>query len=50
MLKKRILIVDDNAGVRTLVRHLFEAEPDFEIAGEAENGQEAVEKAATVEP
>jgi DNA-binding NarL/FixJ family response regulator len=50
MLKNRILIVDDNAGVRTLVRRLFEVERDFEIVGEAENGREAVEKASILKP
>lgn len=50
MLKNRVLIVDDNGGVRALVRRLFEVERDFEIVGEAENGQEAVEKAAILKP
>ncbi len=44
MSKKRVLVVDDNPVVRSLVRQLFELEPDFEISGEAENGREAVEK------
>ena len=47
---RRVLVVDDNAAVRTLVRQLFVLEPDFEIAGEAENGREAVEKAANLKP
>ena len=47
---RRVLVVDDNAAVRTLVRQLFALEPDFEIAGEAENGREAVEKAANLKP
>jgi DNA-binding NarL/FixJ family response regulator len=50
MPKKRVLIVDDNAGVRSLVRQLFESEPDFEISGEAENGRDAVEKAENLKP
>jgi two-component system nitrate/nitrite response regulator NarL len=50
MPKKRVLLVDDNTAVRLLVRQLFELEPDFEIAGEAENGQEAVDKAANLKP
>jgi DNA-binding NarL/FixJ family response regulator len=48
--KKRVLLVDDNTGVRSLVRQLFESEPDFEISGEAENGREAVEKAQNLKP
>ena len=34
---KRVLLVDDNAVVRSFVRQLFEFQPDFEISGEAEN-------------
>ncbi len=47
---RRVLVVDDNAAVRTLVRQLFALEPDFEIAGEAENGREAVQKVADLRP
>ncbi len=47
---KRILVVDDNAVVRTLVRKLFESQPDFEISGEAENGREAIDKAEQLKP
>jgi two-component system nitrate/nitrite response regulator NarL len=50
MPKKRVLLVDDNPVVRSLVRQLFELEPDFEISGEAENGRDAVEKAGTLKP
>src|SRR6476660_10216912 len=47
---KRILIVDDNAVVRSLVRRLFESQSDFEISGEAENGRDAVDKAEKLKP
>ena len=50
MPKKRVLLVDDNPVVRSLVRQLFELEPDFEISGEAENGRDAVEKAGNLKP
>jgi len=50
MPKKRVLVVDDNCAVRSLVRQLFELEPDFEISGEAENGRDAVEKANNLKP
>jgi two-component system nitrate/nitrite response regulator NarL len=50
MPKKRVLLVDDNPVVRSLVRHLIELEPDFEISGEAENGRDAVEKAENLKP
>jgi DNA-binding NarL/FixJ family response regulator len=47
---KRVLLVDDNAIVRSLVRQLFEQNLDFEIAGEAENGHDAVQKAQKLKP
>jgi DNA-binding NarL/FixJ family response regulator len=47
---KRIFIVDDNAVVRSLVRRLFESQSDFEIAGEAENGRDAIDKAEKLKP
>jgi DNA-binding NarL/FixJ family response regulator len=50
MPKKRVLLVDDNSAVRSLVRRFFELEPDFEISGEAENGRDAVEKAENLKP
>jgi two-component system nitrate/nitrite response regulator NarL len=50
MPKKRVLLVDENPVVRSLVRQLFELEPDFEISGEAENGRDAVEKAENLKP
>ena len=50
MRKKRVLIVDDNFAVRSMVRQVFELEPEFEVSGEAENGVEALQKAATLKP
>jgi DNA-binding NarL/FixJ family response regulator len=50
MSKKRILIVDDNSAVRSLVRQAFELEPDFEVSGQAENGLEALDTAETLKP
>ena len=50
MPKKRVLLVDDNPLVRSLVRQVFELHPDFEISGEAENGRDAVEKAENLKP
>ena len=44
------MLVDDNAIVRSMVRQLFETEEDFVIAGEAENGQEAIEMADNLRP
>lgn len=50
MRKKRVLIVDDNFAVRSMVRQVFELEPGFEVSGEAENGVEALQKAVTLKP
>jgi len=48
--KKRILIVDDMKVVRILLRAIFENEADMEVVGEAENGEEAVDKALALQP
>ena len=45
-----ILIVDDNANIRRLLRSFVEANTSFEICGEAENGADAVEKAKELQP
>jgi DNA-binding NarL/FixJ family response regulator len=41
----RLLIVDDHPIVRDGLRGVFADDPDFEVAGEAGNGREAVELA-----
>jgi DNA-binding NarL/FixJ family response regulator len=41
----RIALVDDQALVRSGFRLILEAQSDFEIVGEAENGREAIELA-----
>jgi DNA-binding NarL/FixJ family response regulator len=46
----RVLIVDDQALVRTGFRMILDAEPDIEVVGEAENGSEAVTQARSLEP
>ena len=47
---KTVLIVDDNAFIRQALCELFTRETDFEVCGEAENGQEAIEKAQQLHP
>jgi signal transduction histidine kinase len=47
--KIRILVVDDEHVLRILIRYLLEEE-GFEIVGEAENGQQAVEMALECKP
>lgn len=46
----RLLLVDDSADLRTLVRVVLAAHPELEVVGEAVNGSEAVEKAAALQP
>lgn len=46
----RILIVDDKESVRTGVRLLLQSRGDWIICGEACDGEEAVEMAATTKP
>jgi DNA-binding NarL/FixJ family response regulator len=45
-----ILIVDDVANIRKLLRSFIETNTSFEVCGEAENGAEAIEKAKELEP
>ncbi|HSP71681.1 MAG TPA: response regulator transcription factor [Gaiellaceae bacterium] len=40
---RRIVVVDDNDGIRLLLRTLIELEPDLVVAGEAADGASAVE-------
>jgi DNA-binding NarL/FixJ family response regulator len=47
---KRILIVDDNAPIRGLVREFIEARPGFEICCEAADGMEGVLKGRELKP
>lgn len=45
-----VLIVDDNAFVRTGLSELFAREPDFEVCGTAENGRAAIDEANRLHP
>jgi DNA-binding NarL/FixJ family response regulator len=47
---KQVLLVDDNQQMRQALRMLFESESDFEVAGEAQHGQEAIDKAEVLRP
>lgn len=40
----RILVADDHAAIRRLLRRLLEAHPDWEVCAEAADGAEVVEK------
>ncbi len=46
----RILIVDDHAVVRRGVRALLESHDGWEVCGEADNGRDAIEKVAELQP
>jgi two-component system chemotaxis response regulator CheB len=46
----RVLIVDDSATTRALVRVVLEASQEIEVIGEAVDGSEAVDQAALLRP
>jgi DNA-binding NarL/FixJ family response regulator len=48
--KYRILIVENHALLRAGLRALLSARPEFEVAGEAANGHDAVAAARALEP
>jgi CheY-like chemotaxis protein len=50
LMRCRILIVDDHEVVRRGIRTLLSARSDWEICGEAADGQEAIEKAKALHP
>jgi DNA-binding NarL/FixJ family response regulator len=47
---KSVLIADDQEVIRRVLCLLFASQDDFEVCGEAENGQEAVEMAQALHP
>lgn len=47
---KSVLIVDDSRSVRRILRDFFEALIGWEVAGEAEDGTNAVQKATELRP
>jgi NarL family two-component system response regulator LiaR len=49
-MKTRILIADDHAMLREGMRNLLEQEKDFELVGEATDGEEAVQIAKELKP
>jgi DNA-binding NarL/FixJ family response regulator len=49
-MKIRVLVADDQSMVRAGFRMLLAGEPDIEVVAEADNGREAVEKAARFDP
>ncbi|HEV8423479.1 MAG TPA: response regulator, partial [Chthoniobacterales bacterium] len=46
----RVLIVDDHAAIRRGVQGILHSFPEWELCGEADNGQEAVRMAESLKP
>lgn len=46
----RILIADDDAAIRRLLRRLIENHVDWSVCGDALDGQDAIEKASQMDP
>ena len=46
----RVLLVDDEADIRSLLRFALEKNQGFEVVGEAANGAEAIELVAELQP
>lgn len=46
----RVFVVDDHAGMRDGISAMLYAQPDMMVAGEASNGQEAIEKFRNLQP
>lgn len=50
MAKIRLLLVDDQTMFRSGMRMLLSSQPDFEVVGEAADGEEALQKCASLKP
>jgi len=48
--KIRILIADDHAVVRRGIKAMVDPRPDLELIGEAEDGEEVIEKVSNLDP
>jgi PAS domain S-box-containing protein len=46
----RILVVDDHAAMREALRELLQAQPEFQVVGEAANGLEAIAQTRLLRP
>jgi len=50
MAKTRVLVVDDSLTARKHLIEVLSADPELEVAGEAENGKQAIELCRTLRP
>ena len=50
MSKKQILVVDDSFIMRTIIKDIVESDPDFEVAGVAENGKVGLQRVRELKP
>ena len=50
LVETRILIVDDSPLVRQRLRDLLQQHPDWQVCGEAANGQDAITRARELSP
>jgi DNA-binding NarL/FixJ family response regulator len=48
--RRQVLLADDHAVVRLGLRAMIDAQPDLQVAGEAQSGTEAVERFAELRP
>src|SRR5579871_4621499 len=49
-LQLRILLADDHASIRQMIRNHLEMHPGWEVCGEAADGVEAVQRSAELHP
>jgi two-component system LytT family response regulator len=50
MTKIKVLIIDDEPPARDIIRHYLSGDPDIEVAGECENGFEAIKMINELKP
>ena len=46
----KVLVVDDRASIRAVVRRIVETNPGMELVGEAANGAQAIESVGDLSP
>jgi len=50
MRKIRVLVVDDSAFMRKILRHILSQDPQIEVVGVASSGEEALKKIGNIQP